>query len=304
MMLEVAQIKKQYGHHRAIDDVGFRLEQGKVLAVIGPNGAGKTTLIKCLLGIVKFEGKVTVDDVDVARFGQTARKKIGYLPQNPSFYPDMTVAETILFFAELKSAASEQARKGIIAVGLENHSSKKVGELSGGMRQRLALAVAMLSNPSLLVLDEPATSLDMSARLELRRLITEQRSLGNAVLLSTHWLEDVPYIADQVLVLDRGRCTFFGDTRDAVSVSSSTSQVYLRIDAEPNVGIAVVKRLVFDVEVTSKNDWIIISCRSFQKATILKKLVASEMNILDIRIEEAVNRDSTFELPAQGLINQ
>ncbi|MEX2032784.1 MAG: ABC transporter ATP-binding protein, partial [Dehalococcoidia bacterium] len=189
-MLKVRSARKQYGKIRALDDASFELAAGRVLAVVGANGAGKSTLIKIVVGLMRFEGNVQVNGVDVRRDGRGARRHIGYLPQNPAFHHDMTVQETALFFARLRGAPAQEARAAVAAVGLEAHATKLVGALSGGMRQRLGLAVAQLGSPSLFVLDEPGTGLDVSARLELRDFIREQRAAGKSVLLSTHWLED------------------------------------------------------------------------------------------------------------------
>ena len=139
---------------------------------------------------------ITVEGIDVSRDAKGARQRIGYLPQNPAFHADLTVAETALFYAQLRGASDARARTLVENVGLREHAEKQIRALSGGMRQRLALAIALLGDPPLLVLDEPGSGLDTSARLELRQLVQEQRAQGKAVALSTHWIEDVPYIAD------------------------------------------------------------------------------------------------------------
>lgn len=297
-MLTATDVTKQYGGVSAVANIGFDLVAGDVLAVVGANGAGKTTLIKCLLGLVKFKGKVFVDGIDVARFGQDARKKIGYLPQNPAFHTDLTVAETALFYADLKSVTTERAHDSVDAIGLGDHSGKKVGELSGGMRQRLGLAIALLGDPPLLILDEPATGLDMSARLELRRLVIEQRTSNRAVLLSTHWLEDVPYIADRVLVLDRGNCIYLGTTTDSTAVTASTSQLYIRVNGDTAQVVQLVKQIAPEASVSTVSDWVIVSCRAKDKAMVVEHLVVAGIKVLDFRVEEAVSGKATFHLPS------
>lgn len=297
-MLTVAGVTKQYGGVSAVSNISFNLATGNVLAVVGANGAGKTTLIKCLIGLVKFKGQVLVDGIDVARFGRNARARIGYLPQNPALHVDLTVAETTLFYADLKSVSTDDARNGVEAVGLGGHSGKKVGELSGGMRQRLGLAIALLGDPPILILDEPASGLDMSARLELRRLVIEQRAANRAVLLSTHWLEDVPYIADSVLVLDRGNCVYLGNTTDSTAVTASTSQLYIRVSGDPAQAIQLVKQIAPEAAVSTMSDWVIVSCRATDKAIVVEHLVVAGIKVLDFRVEEAVSGLATFHLPS------
>lgn len=299
-MLTATEVTKQYGGVSAVENIDFSLAAGNVLAVVGPNGAGKTTLIKCLLGLIQFDGEILVDGIDVSRSGQHARKRIGYLPQHPAFHTDLTVAETALFYADLKSVTTKQARDGVEALGLGDHSEKKVGELSGGMRQRLGLAIALLGDPPLLILDEPATGLDMSARLELRRLVIEQRASNRAVLLSTHWLEDVPYIADNVLVLDRGNCVYMGNTADSKAVTASTSQLYIRVDGDTAQAVQLVKQITPESAVSTMSDWVIVSCRATDKAMVIEHFVAAGIKVLDFRVEEAVSGRATFDLPSIG----
>src|SRR5690606_31791574 len=160
---------------------------------------------------------IEVGGVDVARNGKGARRLIGYLPQGPALPPDLSVQEAAVFFAQLKGVDEGRAREAVEHAGLEAHADKRVGDLSGGMNQRLGLALALLARPPLLILDEPAAGLDISARIELRRLIEEQRRAGTSVLLSTHWIEDVPYVADEALVLENGRTVFYGPAERLVT---------------------------------------------------------------------------------------
>ena len=285
-MLNASGVTKRYGKTVALEGASFDLAAGRVLAVIGPNGAGKTTLIKCLLGLVKFEGRVLVEGVDVARDGRRARSRIGYLAQNPAFHPDLTVAETALFYADLKGVAGSRARAAVESAGLAEHAEKRVGDLSGGMRQRLALALALLADPPVLVLDEPVAGLDISARLELRRLVQDQRAQGKAVLLSTHWLEDVPYIADEALVLERGRCVYLGPAAEFGAVSAPASRLYLRLNGHSPEAIPLIEGVVPGGIVNRSGDWLVVSCRAADKARVVENLVGAGIKVLDFRVEE------------------
>ncbi len=286
MILSVRDARKQYGKVTALDGVSFDLEAGRVLAVVGANGAGKSTLIKSVVGLMRFQGQVLVNGVDVARNGKAARRHIGYLAQNPSFHTDMTVQETATFYAALRGAPETEARDAVTAVGLEAHASKLVGALSGGMRQRLGLAVAQIGSPPLFVLDEPATGLDVGARLELREFIRDQRAAGRSVLLSTHWLEDVPSTSDEVLVLDAGRATFHGPSSEFVRASSARSRLYLRLNGHTPDAIPLI-RAVAGGEVARTGEWLSVTCPTDEKARVLEALVGGGITILDFRVEEA-----------------
>lgn len=304
-MLKATDVTKQYGSVAALSGVSFDLPPGEVLAVIGANGAGKTTLIKCLVGLIKFSGTVVVDGIDVARSGPAARKKIGYLPQAPAFHTDLTVAETAIFYADLKGVEARRARHLVESVGLGEHAEKKVGALSGGMKQRLSLAVALLAEPQLLVFDEPVAGLDMPARLELRKLVLEQRDSGRAIVLSTHWLEDVPYIADRVLALDRGTCTFLGPAAESTAAISPQSRLYLRLNGHTGDAIGIIQQATQAGSVARSGDWVVVRCAAPDKAMVVERLLASGIRVLDFRVEEALEEStSSFHDLTHGGVGQ
>lgn len=285
-MLQVADVGKRYGRAVALEGVTFELAPGEVLALIGANGAGKSTLIKSIVGLVKHSGDVTVAGVNVARHPREAHRLVGYLPQHPALHPDLSVRETALFYAGMKSVPAERARAGVEAAGLAAHAEKAVGALSGGMRQRLALAVCLLADPPLLVLDEPGTGLDISARLELRRLVQEQRSRGTAVLLSTHWLEDVPYIADQVMVLEGGRVAGLGPAASLGGLGAPQSRLYLRLNGHSPEAGPLITRLFPGAGVDHTGDWLVVTTAAAKKARVVEAVASAGICILDLRVEE------------------
>ncbi len=284
-MLSVQSVSKTYSDTKALDSATFEVEPGEVLAVVGANGAGKSTLIKAIIGLIHYTGEVFVDGIRARRDGKAARARIGYLPQNPVFHHDLTVRETALFYAQLRRATPEDARTLIEAVGLGEHAEKRVAALSGGMRQRLALAVAQLGDPPLLMLDEPATGLDVSARLELRQFIRGQRTAGKAIVLSTHWLEDVPSIADSVLVLDAGRTSFLGSASKFAAREVARSQLYVRLNGRTDDAIPLIRSAGHDV--SSTGDWLSISLPAVDKARVLEALISAGITIHDFRVEDA-----------------
>lgn len=286
-VLSASAVGKRYGATAVLEGVTFDLSAGEVLAVIGPNGAGKTTLIKCLVGLIKCQGSVAVDGIDVARSGRDARRKIGYLPQNAALHGDLTVSETALFYADLKRVEASRARQGVERAGLAEHAGKRVGALSGGMRQRLSLALALLADPPVLILDEPVAGLDISARLELRQLVLAQREAGKAVLLSTHWLEDVPYIADRALVLERGRTTYLGPASGFAQLAAPLSRLYLRLNGRTPDAVPLIERVAPGGVLGQSGDWLVVACRALDKAKVMEQLAVSGVRVLDFRVEES-----------------
>jgi len=208
--VSVRHVSKSYGSTRVLDDVSFDVRHGSCVALLGGNGAGKTTSLKCLLGIVPFEGAVEVEGVPVRSRGKDARRNIGYVPQIPAVGEQDTCVAALSFIAELRRVGRDRVGWALETANLTAQSEMKVGELSGGMRQRLAVAAAILSDPPVLLLDEPASSLDTHSRRDLHEMIARLRGEGRTIVLSTHVLDGLEQLADQVLVLDRGRLAFAG----------------------------------------------------------------------------------------------
>jgi ABC-2 type transport system ATP-binding protein len=205
-MIVANNLTKRYGKVTALDAVSFTIGAGESVALWGANGAGKTTTLRCLLGVQGFEGQLTVSGVDVRRQGKAARAVIGYVPQEASFY-DLSISETLRFYARLKKAPASRIDAVLQQVQLNSHSHKRVSMLSGGMKQRLALAVALLSDPPLLVLDEPTANLDVKAQRDFIHTIQALNQAGKTIVFSSHRLDEVLALASRVLVLADGRLT-------------------------------------------------------------------------------------------------
>lgn len=204
-MLTASHITKSYGRVRAVNDASFELAPGAALALWGSNGAGKTTLIRCVLGVTRFRGRARIGGHDAARRGRRARALIGYVPQELAFHDDARLGSAIAFFASLRRADRDRARASLAAVGLSGHERKRVRDLSGGMKQRLALAIAMLRDPPVIVLDEPTSNLDADGRGEVVSTLRTLRERGKTLLFASHRPDEVISLADRVLVMEKGR---------------------------------------------------------------------------------------------------
>lgn len=211
-MIECIDLTKRYGKFIAVDHLTLQVAERSALALWGANGAGKTTVIKCLLGLLRFEGAIRVDGLDVRRQGRAVRQRIGYVPQELAFYKEMTAVEMAAFYARLKGAPSERIDPVLEQVGLSEHLAKPVGALSGGMKQRLALGLALLSDPPVLVMDEPTSNLDAAARSQLLQLLAQVKAAGKTILFTSHRIEEVEALADAVAVMERGRLQFTCDS--------------------------------------------------------------------------------------------
>ncbi len=205
-MIVVEHLSKRFGNLTAVDDLSFSVSVGEAVAFWGANGAGKTTAIRCLLNLIPYEGTITVGGLDVAKQGKEARRMMGFVPQELTFHDDLSVRETLNFYAALKKAATDKEFTAMLdRLALTAHLDKQVRDLSGGLKQRLALAIALLSDPQLLILDEPTSNLDIGARDDFLALLLELKHAGKTLIFSSHRLEEVTALADRVLLLEGGK---------------------------------------------------------------------------------------------------
>lgn len=203
-LLEIHSLEKSFGHAEVLHKVTVTVDRSQAVALWGDNGAGKSTTIKCIVGLLDYTGAITVAGLDARRDGKAVRRLIGYVPQELRFYNDWSIRRTMAFYADLKRASREEIPVLLEEVGLEPHADKTVAALSGGMKQRLALAIALLGRPEMLLLDEFTASLDAEARVGLLELLKEQRRKGLTVIFTTHRLDEVEALADRVEMMRGG----------------------------------------------------------------------------------------------------
>ena len=211
MELIIDRVSKQYKNRIAVDRVSVKLHQG-VYGLLGANGAGKTTLMRMLCGILTpTSGTITFDGTDVS--SEEYRAILGYLPQDFGYYPEFTAMDFLLYLAALKGIPKAQAKRRakelLELVSLQDVSRKKIKTFSGGMKQRLGIAQALLNDPQLLILDEPTAGLDPKERVRFRTLI-QQLGKDSIVLLSTHIVSDIEHIADEILMMKDGQLIYQG----------------------------------------------------------------------------------------------
>jgi ABC-type multidrug transport system ATPase subunit len=206
-LAEVRELSKSYGAIRAVDSVSFDVEPGQAVCLLGPNGSGKTTILRCVAGLLRPDsGTVRVCGADLGRDYRKARQQFSYLPQQASFPANVTVREVMDFHARLRSVAEDRVDASLRETGItEDEEARMVGELSGGMLQRLSLAVAGIAPVKLMLLDEPTANLDPEAAIRLREQARRWRGEGRALLFSTHVLTDAEELADKVVVLVGGK---------------------------------------------------------------------------------------------------
>ena len=237
-MIEVSHLTKQYGNHLAVDDVSFTVADGQICGLLGPNGAGKSTIMNIITGYLSAtSGRVTVAGHPLPEEANAAKACVGYLPEQPPLYPEMTVQEYLTFAAELKSVKKaerkEQVCRAARRTGLETVLPRLIRSLSKGYKQRVGIAQALLGSPRLIILDEPTVGLDPVQVIEIRKLI---RELGRAhtVILSSHILSEVQAVCQQILILSKGHLAAAGSLEELTADGKSLEEVFLELtDGEP-----------------------------------------------------------------------
>lgn len=242
-MIELRGLTKRYGSKVAVDNLSFTIGKGEVVGFLGPNGAGKSTTMNMLTGYISSSaGQALIDGYDVLEHPNEAKRRIGYLPELPPVYPDMTVSEYLHFVFDLKKAKAEDVEDhidGILErVGITHVKTRLIKNLSKGYRQRVGLAQALLGNPEVLILDEPTVGLDPVQMIEIRNLI---RELGkeHTVLLSSHILHEVSAICDRVIMIANGRIVA-DDTLENLSRTMAGGRLLVEAEGDATAVLAAL----------------------------------------------------------------
>ena len=232
-MIEVNNLVKRYGDHTAVDHLSFKIEKGKIYGFLGPNGAGKSTTMNMITGyIASTEGTVTIDGHDILDEPEQAKKCIGYLPEMPPLYFDMTVLEYMNFVADLKKIPKDK-KKSMVAevmemVKITDMKNRLIKNLSKGYRQRVGLAQAILGYPEVIILDEPTVGLDPKQIIEIRDLIKSLKE-KHTVILSSHILTEISAVCDHVFILSKGKLVASDSTEHLLELMSGAQEIALLV---------------------------------------------------------------------------
>lgn len=259
-MIEVKDLVKKYGSHLAVDHLSFTLESGKIYGFLGPNGAGKSTTMNIMTGYLgATNGSVLIDGHDILKEPEEAKKQIGYLPELPPLYMDMTVQEYLEFAAELKKLPKEKRESDISEVmkltRLQDVSDHLIKNLSKGYKQRVGLAQAILGFPEIIILDEPTVGLDPKQIIEIRELI-RTLSKKHTVILSSHILAEVREVCDYILIISKGKLVASDTPENLELLRNGASSLELEVKAAPETARAILSTIddIDAMEMHSENE--------------------------------------------------
>lgn len=306
-MIEVSHLTREYSGRPAVSDLSFTVEDGQVYGLLGPNGAGKSTIMNIITGyLAATSGTVTVDGHPLPEEADAAKACIGYLPETPPLYPEMTVREYLTFAAELKGVKraerTSQVEKAARRTGLTDVMPRLIRNLSKGYRQRVGIAQALLGHPKVIILDEPTVGLDPAQVIEIRRLIQELGQ-GHTVILSSHILSEVQAVCSQVLILSHGRLVAEG-TPQELSAQLSPHGVLHATALGSREAVAAAVRAVkgiqsVDIEEESGGE-VTFTARSGSgedlRAAVSQALAAAGCAVLNLTAETRSLEDVFLEL--------
>lgn len=259
-MIEVKDLVKKYGSHLAVEHLSFTLESGKIYGFLGPNGAGKSTTMNIMTGYLgATQGSVLIDGHDILKEPEEAKKHIGYLPELPPLYMDMTVQEYLEFAAELKKLPKEKRESDISEVmkltRLQDVSGRLIKNLSKGYKQRVGLAQAILGFPEIIILDEPTVGLDPKQIIEIRELI-RTLSKKHTVILSSHILAEVREVCDYILIISKGKLVASDTPENLELLRNGASSLELEVKAAPETARAILSTIddIDAMEMHSENE--------------------------------------------------
>ena len=242
-ILRIEQLSHKYTSTWAIRDINMEIAQNGIIGLLGSNGAGKSTTMNIICGVLnQTEGDVYVNGFDIKTQPELAKKEIGFLPQNPPLYSDLTIDEYLTYCAELRFIEKSRIKNAVNEVkercGIAHFSSRLIHNLSGGYKQRVGIAQAIIHKPKLVVMDEPTNGLDPNQLIEVRKLIREI-SLDHAVLLSSHILSEIHILCKEIVMIEGGRIVF-SDTMDAFDNYIQPHSLIMRMENPPTMG-AILK---------------------------------------------------------------
>jgi ABC-type multidrug transport system ATPase subunit len=285
-IVSIENVEKKYGKFTALYKLSFEIKPGAHLLILGPNGAGKSTLIKSIMGILNFSGTIKINGIDVNKDPRGAKKMIGYVPQNYAFYESLTLYDHAVLTTRLKNLGPEQIEEKLRLVNLWDARKRRVRACSDGMKQRLGIALALIGNPQLLLLDEPTSNVDLRGQLEFQRLLRALLKQGKTMITTSH-LTGLGELATEVMVIDRGRVIIRGSPDELMSRLSVNDTLFVRVREADTAGVTKLATELGAFDFEADGEWLRATVPSKIKLGVVKGLMNSPYPMTDLLIERS-----------------
>lgn len=318
-MIKVKNLTKIYGSNVAVNDISFTVEKGKIYGFLGPNGAGKSTTMNIVTGcLAATEGTVLIDGHDIYEEPMKAKQLIGYLPEIPPLYPEMTVYEYLMFIAGAKKVPSvdrsDKVTELMEQIGLSSVCDRLIGNLSKGYRQRVGIAQAMLGDPEIIILDEPTVGLDPRQVIEVRELITSLAK-EHTVILSSHILSEIQQMCDNVIIISNGRIVADGTLASLTENASGYNAVVMKIKGAPDAAFGIIDGMeeISHFEITEDENGntdavLTVPAQYDVRETLFRSFAGNGVPVLEMYTKrpslEEVYMKLTESVPAQASSNE
>lgn len=310
-MIEVENLTKKYGSHVAVDNLSFRVERGMIYGFLGPNGAGKSTTMNMMTGyIAATSGTVKINGYDILKNPEQAKKSIGYLPELPPVYPDMTVYEYLRFVAELKKVKKNERQVQIEDVmkqtQIEDVKGRLIKNLSKGYKQRVGLAQAIIGYPEVIILDEPTVGLDPKQIIEIRELIRELAK-KHTIILSSHILSEVSAVCDHIMIISKGKLVASDTPEGLMTLLKGGRQMKLSVRGEQSKVEELLRSMEsvkdFSMQPPRAEGMVSVNIRTEDtediRVELFRRLAAADMPIMELSLSEKSLEDVFLELTGE-----
>ena len=310
-MIEVENLTKKYGSHVAVDNLSFRVERGMIYGFLGPNGAGKSTTMNMMTGyIAATSGTVKINGYDILKNPEQAKKSIGYLPELPPVYPDMTVYEYLRFVAELKKVKKNERQVQLEDVmkqtQIEDVKGRLIKNLSKGYKQRVGLAQAIIGYPEVIILDEPTVGLDPKQIIEIRELIRELAK-KHTIILSSHILSEVSAVCDHIMIISKGKLVASDTPEGLMTLLKGGRQMKLSVLGEQSKVEELLRSMEsvkdFSMQPPRAEGMVSVNIRTEDtediRVELFHRLAAADMPIMELSLSEKSLEDVFLELTGE-----
>jgi ABC-2 type transport system ATP-binding protein len=312
-LIKVEKLVKYYGNHRAVDNVSFELQDGKIYGLLGPNGAGKSTIMNVMTGYIgATSGTVEINGHEILEEPEEAKKNLGYLPEIPPLYQDMTPHEYLMFIAELKKVSKKERLAHVREIEertkIDHMADRLIKHLSKGYKQRVGLAGALVSYPDVIILDEPTVGLDPKQINEMRELISSLRE-KHTVILSSHILQEVSAICDEILIISNGHLVANGTPEEIAAKRSDDTEILYKFETNPETVKSIlseiegINKLACKADSNSDNVTLCKIATSLDAEALQKKIffafAKQEIAILESNVKKKSLEDLFLEITSQ-----